>query len=124
MDIEQIYTQMNEQQGILVSLLNSKTTIPPNKISDVCMKLSVLNGLLGSKIADLKQKQIESEKSAFALAKEKGRSDTAAKEVMRFASIIARKNFEKADTKHTDTWKLISMAQTHIGALRDESKGL
>jgi hypothetical protein len=123
-NIEQIYIQMNEQQNILVSLLNARTTIPPNKISDVCMKLSILNGLLGGKIATLKQKQIQAEKNAFLLCKEQGKTDTAAREFMRFASIIARKEFEMADTKHTDTWKLISMAQTHIGALRDESKGL
>jgi hypothetical protein len=54
--LEQIYLQINEQRAILVHLLNmsKQNPLPPNKLSDVCMKLGILNELLGEHVVDFK----------------------------------------------------------------------
>lgn len=122
MKIEQIYAQIEEQRDILVKLLNAKNPVSPNKLSDVCVKLAILNGLLGDNIPGLKQDQVLAEKIVYTTAKKGGLSDTGANAVARQDTSVERYNFETADIKHSDLWKLISMAQSHIRAVGDERK--
>lgn len=126
MKLESIYKQIDEQREALVRLLNisKKNPIPPNRLSDVCMKLSILNELLGGHIPELKAKQLEKERKVFEEVRDDGKSATEAREAARHQSSQERFVFEKADTKHSDLWKLISMAQSHIRAEGQEQKGL
>jgi trans-aconitate methyltransferase len=127
MTINEVYGQIDEQRGVLVNLLNmaKKNPISPNRLSDVCMKLGILNELLGGFVPDLKMAQLAKEEEMFKDAKENlKKSDTAAKELARWGSKAERLAFEKADMKHTDLWKLISMAQSHIRAEGEERKNL
>lgn len=121
---QKVFTQIEEQRNVLISMLNmsKKNPIPPNRLSDVCMKLAILNELLGGFLPDLKMKQIEAEKAAFKKARDDGASATEAKEASRTKSAKARKDFEEVDIKHSDLWKLISMAQSHIRAEGQEQK--
>lgn len=124
MNLDQTYVQIEEQRDILVKLLNqsAKNPVSPNKLSDVCTKLAILNGLLGDKIPGLKVAQLEAEKSIYNAHIAAGDSATAANAAVRTNTIQARLAYETADTKHSDLWKLISMAQSHIRAVGDERK--
>jgi hypothetical protein len=123
--INEIYVQIEEQRSVLIELLNISRTTPisPSRLSDVCMKLAVLNEMLGSFISELKAVQLEAEKQAYLNAKASGVSDTGANNMARLNTIDERQNYEKAFTKHRDLWSLISMAQSHIRAEGDERKG-
>lgn len=122
MNIEQVYAQIEEQRDILVKLLNSKNPVSPNKLSDVCVKLAILNGLLGDRIPGLKVSQLNAEKIAYINAIDSGANVTAANSQVRLRTIKKREAYETADIKHADLWKLISMAQSHIRAVGDERK--
>lgn len=122
MDIKQIYAQIEEQRAILVQLLNSRNPVSPNKLSDVCTKLAILNGLLGDKLPALKMVQLEAERTQYLLSKKTGVSDTGANATARINTVTERNDYETADIKHSDLWKLISMAQSHIRAVGDERK--
>lgn len=124
--LQGVYDQIDEQRSVLIKLLNmsKKNPISPNQLSDVCMKLSILNELLGGFLADLKLAQLASEAQIFGTAKEGGASDTGATSQARLGSVIERAEYEKAEVKHSDLWKLISMAQTHIRAEGEERKGI
>jgi hypothetical protein len=123
--IEQVYEQIDEQRAVLVKLLNQAKNNPiaPNKLSDVCMKLAILNELLGGFVADLKQAQLLKEQEISNSGKALDLSATAITNLMRTGSIEERYAFDKADIKHSDLWKLISMAQSHIRSTADEMKG-
>jgi hypothetical protein len=124
--VEQVYNQIDEQRALLIKLLNqsSKSPISPARLSDVCVKLAILNELLGGFIPELKQAQLEAEKAAFTTAKDDKKSDTAAKEMARWQTHKERRAFEEADVKHSDLWKLISMAQSHIRAEGEERRNM
>lgn len=124
--IDDVYAQIDEQRAVLINLLNisRKTPISPSRLSDVCMKLSILNELLGGFLSELKGAQLDKESELFQAAKSEGASDTGAISTARMNSVAERKAFEKADIKHTDLWKLISMAQSHIRAEGEERKGM
>ncbi len=125
MTITDIYQQLEEQQQVLVKLLNAsaRTPVAPNQLSDVCTKLSILNGLLGSYIPILKEKQLDKEQFVYLAAINEEKSATAANNEARIQSRAERKDHDIAKIKHDDLWKLISMAQSHIRALNDERKG-
>lgn len=122
MEITQVYVQIEEQRDILVKLLNSRNPVSPNKLSDVCTKLAILNGLLGDFIPGLKMAQLDGEKAIYQAHIDAGDSATAANSAARTHTIQVRRDFETADIKHSDLWKLISMAQSHIRAVGDERK--
>lgn len=123
MIIGNIYSQIDEQREVLVQLLNAKNPIAPTRLSEVCMKLSILNELLGDHLADLKSKQLNKEKQVYGTAIA-GMSATAANTASRHDSIEERQAYERAYIRHTDLWKLISMAQTHIRSVSDSTKGI
>lgn len=124
--IDDVYAQIDEQRAVLINLLNisRKSPISPSRLSDVCMKLSILNELLGGFLSELKGKQLDREAELFKEAKDSGSSDTGANAHARINSVEERKAFDKADVKHSDLWKLISMAQSHIRAEGEERKGI
>ena len=124
--IDKVYAQIDEQRGVLIQLLNMarKTPIAPNMLSDVCMKLSILNEMLGEYLSVFKTAQIDAEQVIFQAAKDEGVSDTGASTKARMGTARERAQYEKAKTKHDDLWKLISMAQTHIRAEGEERKGM
>lgn len=126
MTIQQVYSQIDEQRRILIVLLNRSTNTPvaPNLLSDVCMKLAILNELLGGFVVDLKYAQLEAEKVAFQIAKDEGASDTGATQTARLQTSKERHAYEKASVKHKDLWSLISMAQSHIRAENEERRGM
>lgn len=122
--IENVYKQIDEQRAVLVTLLNQSRSnpIPPNRLSDVCMKLSILNELLGGFIAELKANQLNKEKEEYTKAISDGKTATFASSNSRLNSIDERQAYEMAFTRHKDLWNLISMAQTHIRAEGEERK--
>jgi hypothetical protein len=124
MDIDNVYKQIDEQRSVLIALLNQakKNPISPNRLSDVCMKLSILNELLGGFVADLKRDQLDKEAELYDQYSSK--SATYANNMARIGSKDERYRFMKADTKHSDLWKLISMAQSHIRAEGEERKAM
>lgn len=126
MTVQEILEQIDQQRTVLIKLVNraSKNPVPPNKLSDVGIKLSTLNELLGGHLARLKRQQIEKEREVFNQAKAEGRSDTAAYTAARFGAIKERHAYEVVDQKHSDLWKLISMAQSHIRAEGEERKAM
>lgn len=96
--------------------------MPPNRISDIATKLAILNELLGGHLARLKEEQILAEKEAFDKARTAGATVTQAQLDARAGSASARRKYDEVDIKHSDLWKLISMAQTHIRAEGQEQK--
>lgn len=152
--LRDIYGQITEQREKLVHLLdNADMPVSPSQISDIGEKLSILNGMLGDWVPRLKMAQLTVERIAFTYARggtptltegeeryvtlesvlertrevmadKKKVSDTGAKEISRLVSAREREHWERAETLHSDIWKLISMSQTHIGAERDERKGM
>lgn len=123
--LDKIYQQIDEQRDTLVVLINmsSKSHIPPKQLSETCMKLSILNELLGGFLADLKSVQLEAEARAYAIAKEAGETATGAASTTRLSTNKQRLAYDRADTKHSDIWKVIEMAKTHIRVETDERKG-
>lgn len=124
MSPEKVLEQIDEQRTILIKMLNmaKKTPLPPNRLSDVCTKLAILNGLLGGFVAQLKSEQLVAEREAYDRAKKAGGSDTKAIAESRWGTIKERERFTKIETAHKDLWKLISMAQSHIRAEGQEQK--
>lgn len=126
MTVKEVLDQIDEQRTVLIKLVNraSKNPVPPNKLSDVGIKLSTLNELLGGHLAKLKRQQIEKEREIFNAAKAEGKTDTAANAAARFGTVKERYAFETVDNKHSDLWKLISMFQSHIRAEGEERKAM
>ena len=126
MTIEQVYKQIDEQRAVLIKLLNQAKVNPisPQRLSDVCMKLGILNEVLGGFVADLKKAQLDKEADVLQAALSVGTSVTGANSLSRTQSAQERYEFMKADTRHSDLWKLISMAQSHIRAVGDGMKGV
>ena len=126
MTIEQVYKQIDEQRAVLIKLLNQAKVNPisPQRLSDVCMKLGILNEVLGGFVADLKKAQLDKEADVLQAALSVGTSVTGANSLSRTQSAQERYEFMKADIRHSDLWKLISMAQSHIRAVGDGMKGV
>lgn len=121
---DEIIAQLNDQRKVLVGLLGNKNPVSPSIISEVALKLSVLNEMLGDHMAKLKLDQLYAEKEAYEKSLSAEKSVSRAKEKSRLDSAKERYEYERVYTKHQDIWKLISVAQTHINAERDEQKGI
>lgn len=123
--LESVYRQIEEQRETLIRLINLsvKSHVITKQLSETCMKLAILNELLGGFLADLKAVQLEAEARAYAIAKEAGATDTGAGSTTRLSTNKQRLAYDRADTKHSDIWKVIEMAKTHIRVETDERKG-
>ena len=119
-DINQIYTKIDEQRALLANLMASDNPVAPNQLSEVCVKLAVLNELLGGFLPVLKEAQLTKEAAIYKQTKALNGTDTRANAESRLGTLVERKEFETADIKHSDLWKVISMAQSHIKALSTE----
>jgi hypothetical protein len=120
MELDNLYIAIEKQRNKLINMLNLDVPVPPDHLSEVCMKLAILNEMLGDHIPKLKGGQLDAEKAYYDAAKAMESSDTGASSTARLASKKERAEFMKADIKHSDLWKLISMAQSHIKALTVE----
>lgn len=121
-DIDKLYETIDKQRQKLIDWLNRQEPLPPHELSEVCVKLSVLNAMLGEHIPGLKSAQLEAEKAMYDASKALKATDTAATATARLGSLMEREAFSRAEIRHKDLQNLISIAQSHVKALSEEKR--
>lgn len=122
MKSQAIIKQLDELRDQAVALINSPNPVDPVTMSDLDLKLAVLNTMLGDKKSYFKKAQIDAEAKAYRKALEEGMSATAAKESVRHDTSAERTTFEYIETKHRDVWNLSDVIRTYISAKKEDIK--
>lgn len=122
MKSQAIIKQLDELRDQAVTLINSPTPVNPVVMSELDLKMAVLNTMLGDKKSYFKKAQIDAEADAYKKAVDSGLSATAAKEQVRHETSAERTTFEYVETKHRDIWNLSDVIRTYISAKKEDIK--
>lgn len=125
MTAEQILKQLSELRQELIDMINSPNPTPLSEMSELAVKISVLNEMLGEKVVVAKQKQLEAEEhwhNELYQEDENGKlpSITSIEREIRNKTRLDRARYDLLKMRHDDIWKVISMCQSHLSAEKNE----
>ena len=128
MDAESILSQLNAERDAATRILQDSAErskpIVATELSEIGLRLSVLNGMLGGQLSAYKRRYLEKERDIWSELMEKKTPVTRAQEDKRLAVIEERAAYEHLEARHKDTGNLISVIQTHVRALTEERRGM